>query len=70
MSTTEVPASAEERRRFSGVSWPDYVAFSDGLGERHIRVTYDQGEMEVMTVSPEHERSKHLLVLLLSVIAE
>jgi hypothetical protein len=39
-------APQEQRLRFSLVPWEAYVAFCDGLGERYLRVTYDQGEME------------------------
>ena len=57
MATVQIPA--EQRFVLSGVSWPEYVGFGDLLGERHVRVTYDRGEMEFMTLSPEHERVKH-----------
>ena len=56
--------------RASGVSWAEYLAFSDSLGERHVRVTYDRGEMEFMTISPLHDRIKHVFVLLLGVLSE
>src|SRR5438876_2472395 len=59
MITVSVPA--EQRLRLSDVPWETYVLFCDGLGERHIRVTYDCGEMEVMTVSSKHENNKKLL---------
>jgi Uma2 family endonuclease len=59
MATVEIPA--EQRCRLSDVPWATYVTFCDGLGPRHIRVTFDQGEMEIMTVSHEHERDKTLL---------
>jgi len=56
-----VQAAPEERLRLSQVPWADYVAYCDGLGERPIRVTYDRGEMEVMTMSSRHENRKTLL---------
>jgi len=56
-----VQAAPEERLRLSQVPWADYVAYCDGLGERPIRVTYDRGEMEVMTTSSRHENRKTLL---------
>jgi Uma2 family endonuclease len=54
----------------SCIDWPTYLVFSDKLGDRHVRVTYNQGDMELMTLSPRHERWKHLLVLLLAVLSE
>jgi Uma2 family endonuclease len=66
----KVRVPREQRFRISGVSWPDYLALSDALGERYVRVTYDRGEMELMTVSPEHERGKHLLGRLVNALTE
>jgi Uma2 family endonuclease len=60
----------EQRLRLSLVPWEAYVAFCDGLGERHIRMTYDQGEMEIMTVSRKHERNKKRLGRLVENLTE
>jgi Uma2 family endonuclease len=68
MSTTCVPA--EQRLRLSDIPWETYVLYSDGLDQRHIRVTYDQGEMEIMTVSGEHEHQKKLLGRLVEALTE
>ncbi len=68
MSTVQVPA--EQRFVLSCIDWPSYVAFADLLGERHVRVTYRRGVMELMTLSPEHERTKHLLAALVGVVTE
>jgi Uma2 family endonuclease len=63
-----VQVPAEQRFVLSGINWPTYVAFGNLLGERHIRLTYDRGEMELMTVSPRHERSKSLLARLVEAL--
>jgi Uma2 family endonuclease len=34
------------------------LAFCDVIGERPLRVTFDQGEIEVMSLSSRHERAK------------
>jgi Uma2 family endonuclease len=65
-----VAGRAEQRLRLSDIPWATYVAYSDGLGPRHIRVTYDQGEMEVMTLSPRHENWKKLLSRLVEALTE
>ncbi len=39
----------------SGVSWGDYLAISDCFGERRIRTCYNDGEMEIIMPSIEHE---------------
>jgi hypothetical protein len=46
MATVQAPV--EQRFRLSDISWQAYVTYSDGLGPRHVRVTYDRGEMELM----------------------
>lgn len=61
---------AEQRLRLSAIPWETYVLYSDGLGERHIRVTYDRGEMEIMTVSSKHEHKKRLLGRLVEALTE
>jgi Uma2 family endonuclease len=68
MATICVPA--EQRLRLSDIPWETYVLYSDGLGPRHIRVTYDRGEMEVMTLSSEHENRKKLLGRLVEALTE
>jgi Uma2 family endonuclease len=63
-------APAEQRLRLSLIPWETYVLYSDGLGPRHIRVTYDRGEMEIMTVSSKHEHKKTLLGRLVEALTE
>ncbi|MGE3804787.1 MAG: hypothetical protein AB7K24_08965 [Gemmataceae bacterium] len=38
--------------------------------ERPVRVTYDQGRLELMTLSPEHERYQHLIGQLIIALVE
>jgi len=53
------------------VGWDDYVRITDEIGERPgVRVTYDQGRLEIMTLSPEHEGPSRLFTHLISVIVE
>jgi Uma2 family endonuclease len=63
-----LPPPSAQVIRYSGIDWPTYVAYYDSLGERHIRVTYADGEMEVMTVSGKHERGKTLLARLIEAL--
>jgi Uma2 family endonuclease len=55
------PPNGEQRFRLSLIDYPTYVAFSDLLGERHVRVTYADGELEFMAVSQQHEYGKTTL---------
>src|SRR5437016_1039554 len=52
------------------VSWRAYDHFLRACEDRHLRITYDQGTLEVMTLSFQHERLKHLLMLLVVTLAE
>jgi Uma2 family endonuclease len=54
-STAGAAGSAEQRFVLDAVDWPSYVKIADGIGERHVRVTYDQGSIELMTTSYLHE---------------
>src|SRR5262249_18031294 len=68
MITAQAPA--EQRLHLSSIPWETYVLYSDGLGPRHIRATYDRGEMEVMTLSSKHENRKKLLGRLVEALTE
>ena len=59
MSTA--PAPAPERFLLHGITWATYQRILEEQGERPIRITYDRGELELMTLSFDHERrSQHL----------
>lgn len=53
------------------IGWDEYVRISDEIGQRPgARVTFDQGRLEIMTLSPEHEAPSRLFTHLISVIVE
>jgi Uma2 family endonuclease len=60
----------ESRLVLHNVGWDDYEAMLKIVGERHIRVTYDRGTMEVSRPSQRHEQAAQLLGLLISRLAE
>ena len=68
MVAIRIPA-AEQRIRLSCVPWEAYVYFTDNFRHRRIRVTYDRGEMEIMTISYKHERGKSLLARLVEMLS-
>jgi Uma2 family endonuclease len=47
-----------ERVLLEGIRWSTYEALLEDLANRHIRLTYDRGSLEIMTVSSRHEFSK------------
>lgn len=68
---------AENSRRETGtglvlhdLSWPKYEKLLAALDDRHLRLTYDRGTLEIMPLSPEHERCKVLVRRLAEVLAE
>jgi Uma2 family endonuclease len=52
------------------VRWHDYEHILRLLDDRHLRITYDQGALEVMTLSAEHEYLKHLLRRIIEALIE
>src|SRR5262249_22952610 len=53
-----------------GISWRAYEKVLNAFEEeRHLRITYDRGSLEIMTLSARPERSKHLLGQLVIMLA-
>ena len=53
------------------VSWGDYENLLEEIeGDRHVRISYDQGRMEIITLSFGHERWKSFFAHLLAILAE
>jgi Uma2 family endonuclease len=69
MSQIQRPPRSQ-RLVLHGVLWQTYrrvlLAFDE---DRHVRITYDRGSLELMTLSPLHERLTHLLGLLIMTLA-
>jgi Uma2 family endonuclease len=53
-----------------GISWRTYLRLLRAFADRRLRLTYDRGALEIMTLSPEHERFKNLLGYLILVLVE
>ena len=58
--------SDPQRLLLHDLSWQAYRAIGEALAERAVRLTFDRGRLEFMTLSPEHERWKGLLRRLIS----
>lgn len=52
------------------VSWETYLHISDGLNGRHVRLTYDRGTLEFMTISAEHGRLCRFFGQLVAALAD
>ncbi len=55
----------------SGVSWDEYEELLEEIDEkRHVRISYDNGRMEIMSLLPEHEGFARLFGYLIEVLTE
>ncbi|MDH3719685.1 MAG: Uma2 family endonuclease [Planctomycetota bacterium] len=52
------------------VDWSAYETILAGLNDRAIRLTYDNGELEIMSPSDEHERIKTLVGRMIETMTE
>src|SRR5260370_10224693 len=50
-----------QRLTLDCVPWSSYDAVLHAFDERHLRISFDRGRLEIMTISQEHEFSKKLL---------
>jgi Uma2 family endonuclease len=60
---------AEQRMLLSNVSWKEYVLLRDLLDGPRLRMTYIQGELELMSPSPQHELWKKNIARLVELFA-
>ncbi len=68
MSTAFSPT--DQRLLLSDIEWRTYDRLLHELEGRHLRFNFDRGQLEIMTVSAEHERIKKLLARLFEVLTE
>ncbi len=64
------PLPSSQRFRLHAIGWAQYIEIADSLGEAHVRLTYDHGNLELMTLSHGHERFSSLLGRFVEVITE
>lgn len=61
----------EQRVILYGISWETYERLLADLADRSLpRLTFDQGVLEIMSPTPEHEEYNRMLALFVEVIAE
>jgi len=63
-------APIDRRVLLHGVSWQTYEALLADLNGSGMRLTYDRGDLEIMSPSADHESAKHLLCLLVAALAD
>jgi len=67
--STIIP-QADARVQLQGIVWDDYVRLRELPESRHVRMTFDQGVLELMSPSKLHERLAELLGRLILVWTE
>ncbi len=66
---THLPPSG--RLTLYEIGWEEYEQLLDQLGDKpHLRISYDDGRLEIMTPSAKHERCKNLLSSLLLILSD
>lgn len=65
----ESTVQAEQKVILPRVSWETYERLLNEQLESNTRFTYDQGRLEIMVLSFEHENLKHNLALLFEILA-
>jgi Uma2 family endonuclease len=77
MATAELTAEKkpsgldqEQRLILHSIGWDDYQAISKALTGRHVRLAYDRGTLEFMTISPTHGRYNWLIGRLIATLTE
>jgi Uma2 family endonuclease len=73
MATATQPAvSPLERFVLDEVSWRTYerLLVERERARRHYRITYDRGRLELMTLSPQHERIEGILARFFWILSE
>ena len=51
----------EQRFVLHGVSWQTYTALRDAPENYHVRMTFDRGDLEMMSPSKRHEQVATLI---------
>jgi Uma2 family endonuclease len=59
----------EHRIILRGIGWKGYQSLLEMAGERPVRLTYDRGDVEIMSPLPKHERKKSLLGQFVRILA-
>src|SRR5882724_2139791 len=68
-AATPLPVDGQ-RLLLHDVPWKAYRLLGDLLDERNLHLTYDEGRLEIMPLSLEHERGKCVLRMIVDVLGE
>ena len=70
VETAATPALPEQRVLIRGVGWQGYQALLCMVADQPVRLTYDRGDVELMSPLYKHERNRSLLARLVEILTE
>lgn len=71
MATTVLSPPADQRVLLQDIDWEIYERILEAHRNRSVpRFTYDRGQLEIISPSPEHEMLKDFAALLINIVAE
>jgi len=70
VTTTPVSIQGEHRIVIRGVGWQGYQSLLKMVGDQPVRLTYDRGDVELMSPLPTHERKKSCLGRAVRILTE
>ncbi len=68
LETAARTGAGEQRVLIRGVGWQGYQALMEMVAEQPLRLTYDQGDLELMSPLFKHERHRCLLARIVEII--
>jgi Uma2 family endonuclease len=68
-ATSPRPSEVDRRIVLRGVGWDGYQSLREMVGDQPVRLTYDRGDVELMSPLPKHERKKSLLGQFVRILA-
>ncbi len=60
----------EQRVLIRGIGWHGYQALLDMVADQPVRLTYDRGDVELMSPLYKHERNRSLLARMVEILTE
>jgi len=70
VETATVPTEGERRVVIRGVGWQGYQTLQSLVGNQPVRLTYDRGDVELMSPLFKHERNRSLLAQMVEILTE
>ncbi len=68
-ATLTEPIEGDHRVVLRGVGWDGYQSLQKMVGDQPVRLTYDRGDVELMSPLLKHERKKSLLGQFVRILA-